>query len=252
MTLDLDYFTCGPRGRVLQSVVDAGHNVRRVVAGDPDVWPRVRQSIELSERLGIPVEIVRKRDLPGLIPSIAGRLVLSVGFGYLFPAALIDAAWLIVNVHGTLLPKYAGARSLNWIIEQGERASGVTVHRVDEGMDTGPILLQRSFAVERFDTVRSLARKTAEFEPGVVTDALALIGSGHAEFHPQSHVGVRQFPNRVPEHSLVDATRPLTELFDAIRACDDERFPAYFFVDGEKVVIRLQRSDRAGVPEDLI
>ena len=65
----------------------------------------------------------------------------------------------MLNVHGTLLPYYAGARTINWIIENGENFSGVTVHKIDKGMDTGPILLQERFAISPFDTEKVFTGK---------------------------------------------------------------------------------------------
>ncbi|MBA2712093.1 MAG: hypothetical protein H0U55_00850 [Rubrobacteraceae bacterium] len=245
--MKLHYFSSGPRERVLAAVLDAGHEVMEVIATDPEKWPRVRPTIDLAAEKGIPVRLVEKADLAGLAPRLSSQVCLSVGFGYLFPPELIDASEVALNVHGTLLPKYRGARTLNWVIAHGEDESGVTVHQIDVGTDTGPILLQRPLPVSIFDTVTSLQRRTLEFEPEVVVEALALYGSGRANLTRQLDVDVPQYPDRVPEHSEIDPTRPLIDLYDEIRAADPERFPAYFFVAGQKVCIRLSRP---GKPDD--
>ena len=130
-------------------------------------------TIERARARDIVLRVVSQRDLPAVGEQLVGETCLSVGFGLLFPPAFLASVAACLNVHGTLLPDYPGARSLNWVIECGERASGVTVHLVDEGVDTGPILLQRAFPLTWFDTGKSLARKTLAFEPMVVVEALA-------------------------------------------------------------------------------
>jgi methionyl-tRNA formyltransferase len=251
VSLELLYFSSGPRERVLNALLQAGHRVLHVFVTDPKRWPRVRPTLDLAREKGVPVATVSRADLANLGASIAGRLCLSAGFGYIFPPEFISAARLCLNVHGTLLPMYRGARTLNWVIEEGETESGVTVHRVDAGVDTGPILLQRAFPVSRFDTGASLYRKTLEFEPGVVLEAMSLLEAGNATFRPQP-ADARQHPNRTPEHSRIDPSRPLTELYDKIRAADPERYPAHFYLDGEKVCIRLWRPDRREGEDDLV
>lgn len=251
MPLDVIYFTGGPREKIIRTLMDHGHRVTRVFVSRISSPDRVAATIEFAQSVGVPVEYVGRAELGALEEEVWGQLCLSAGFGYLFPNSVINAASLMLNVHGSLLPKYAGARTLNWAIESGEQESGVTIHQIDVGTDTGPILLQRSFPISPFDTGRSLYRKTLEFEPSLVLEALSLIEAGKAEFvsqppHPPP------LPDRRPEHSELDPDRPLVELFDAIRAADWERYPAYFWYRGEKVCIRLWRPGKPMPDDDLI
>jgi methionyl-tRNA formyltransferase len=242
--VELHYFSSGARERVLEAILAAGHVVPIVFVTDPIRWPRVAPTIDLARQCSIPVRVVRKEDLTVLGGELRGQICLSVGFAYLFPVRFIEATKLCLNVHGTLLPKYAGLRTLNWVLENGDTESGVTVHQIDAGVDTGPILLQRSFPLSPFDTGGSLHRKTLEFEPAVVVEALALYESGQATFVPQERSRIVRYPDRVPEHSELDAGRPLRELYNKIRAADPDRYPAYFYVAGEKVCVRLFRPDK--------
>src|SRR5262245_15951436 len=173
MSLDLVYFSGGPKERVLRAILDAGHRVTHVYVNNPGRWPKVASTIELAKSKGLPITIVAKKaDLQAIGEQVADKLVFSAGFAYLFPANFLDRVKDCINVHGSLLPKYPGARTLSWAIEDGETSSGVTVHVVDEGIDTGPIVLQESFPLSPFETTASLARKTGEFEPQVVVRAL--------------------------------------------------------------------------------
>lgn len=254
MGLDLFYFSGGPRERVLKAVLAAGHRIQHVFTNDPDRWPKVRPTIELARQAGIPVSIIRKKaDVDVMTGMVAGQICLSAGFAYLFSKEFIAKTRICLNVHGSLLPKYAGARTLSWALVDGETQSGVTVHRVDEGMDTGPILLQRAFPLSAFETTRSLGRKTGAFEPDVVVDALALYeDKGETAFADQPGSPPPLRPNRIPAHSEIDSSRPLRELFNDIRAADPDSYPAYFYHHGEKVCIRLWRPDKPAEEADLI
>jgi methionyl-tRNA formyltransferase len=249
----LQYFSSGPRERVLDAVLDAGHEIAGVYVTDPARWPKVAPTMQIAERRGIGAHIVRRADLPALGCRLAGETCLSVGFALIFPPVFLDRVGCCLNVHGTLLPNYPGARTLNWIIAKGERESGVTVHLVDAGVDTGPILLQRSFPISHFDTGRSLARKTLAFEPQVVVDALAFFARlGAQAARPQRVAEAKRFPDRVPEHSEIDPSRPLAALYDQIRAADPDLYPAFFWVNGEKVCIRVWRPHKPAGEEDMV
>jgi len=98
-----------------------------------------------------------------------------------------------------------------------------------------------------------LARKTLEFEPAVVVEALALFArEGAAAARAQDARGVARLPDRIPEHSRLDPTLPLRELYDKIRAADPEGYPAYFEVAGQKVCIKLWRPDKPADESDLV
>ncbi len=253
MSLDLFYFSGGPREKVLKAILSDGHRVRHVFVNDPERWPKVIPTMQTARAEGLPVTIVkRKSDLEAISEIIAGGVCFSAGFMYLFSQEFLDQVRICLNVHGSLLPKYAGARTLSWCIEDGERLSGVTVHQVDQGIDTGPILLQQTFALSRFETTRSLARKTSELEPRIVVEALRLFELKGTDALTRQAKCLPLRPNRIPEHSRIDPRLPLLDQFDKIRAADPDNYPAHFFFDGEKVCIRLWRPDKPADEADLI
>lgn len=249
----LVYLTSGPRERLFDALLAAGHEITLVVTASPEKWPKVKPTLERARDRGIPVCQVKKSELEKLGAQLAGQICLSAGFAFILPPGFLRAVAVCFNVHGTLLPRYAGGNTLNWVIANGERESGVTVHVVDEGVDTGPVLLQRSFPVSRFDTGASLARKTLELEPEVVLNALELYERhGMSMLKSQDLHGIVRHPDRQPEHSQLDPTRPLIELYDKIRASDPERYPAFFTIDGQKVCIRVWRPEKPADEADLI
>jgi methionyl-tRNA formyltransferase len=251
--LNLQYFSGGPHERVLGALLKAGHSVEKVFVNDVERWPKVRATAELARSNGIPVQVIEKRvDLDRIVPEISGKNCLSAGFNFLFPKTVLDATGVFLNVHGSLLPKYAGARTLGWVIENGEMESGVTVHVIDEGVDTGPIIYQKTFALSPFETTRSLALKTALIEPAVVLEALEKFErAGLSEARKQTHLE-RILPNRTPEHSRLDPSEPLAALINKIRAADPDHYPAYFELNGEKVCIRIWRPGKPKGEADLV
>ena len=179
----LYYFSSGPRERVLKRILNYGWQVETLFLTSLDKTPRLAKTIEIAEKYNLPIKFLNKKDLQNLYPQLDPKLVcFSLGFKYLFSDSFINHFNLMLNVHGTLLPYYAGARTINWIIENGENFSGVTVHKIDKGMDTGPILLQERFAISPFDTGKSLYRKTLEFEPQVVEKCLKKIENKKLNF----------------------------------------------------------------------
>lgn len=244
--------TGGPRHRALLKLIENNIPISLVFIPDNDN-PKLEETLKICSEFSIPVKKMNRGSLSLKIDEIADMPCLSLGFPYLFPQSFIDQARFIVNVHGTLLPKYRGACTLNWIIENGEQESGVTVHFIDSGCDTGDIIIQRSFPVSIFDTGKSLYRKTLEFEPDVVSEALKILYSSnniHLVF--QKNLECKQYPNRKPFHSELDTSKPLMDLYNQIRASDPEKYPAYFFINGEKVCIKLWREIKSSHEEDMV
>jgi methionyl-tRNA formyltransferase len=247
------YLSSGPRVAVLKRLVSEGFEISGVYVTNPERWPKVTPTVSYAREIGLPVCILQRADLLTPPDELREAHCLSVGFGLILPKAFLDYVSVCLNVHGTLLPKYPGGRSLNWSLVNGEQESGVTVHMVDEGVDTGPIVLQRSFGLSRFDTSASLFRKTLTFEPDVVVEALRRFEElGPSCATPQARNPMARLPDRVPSHSEIDPSKSLMSLFDEIRATDPDRFPAYFYMDGQKVCVRLWRPEKPADECDLI
>lgn len=237
--MKLVYLTSGGRERVLSAIIDAGHEVEAVVVTPAAKWPRVKATIEIARERQIPVYEVSKPDVPELAGLLKGKIGLSAGFAFLLPPAVIASAKLLVNVHGTLLPDYSGARTLGWIIVNEEKESGVTVHVIDAGVDTGPIVLQRRFLLDPVETYRSLMEKTLAFEPHVVLEALTLIQSESFKPVQQTREGKR-YPDRTPDDCQLDPKKSLAELLPKILAADPDKFPAFFDYRGHRMKISVE------------
>jgi len=220
---------------------------------------RVRQIVVMSEwektqmpsDLGVPIEVSQQGIELATWKKNPADLLLSVGWHRIFRQDILEAVPLIINIHPSLLPKYRGW-AYNWAVVNGDREHGLTAHIVDQGVDTGPILLQRVFSLSKFDTYRSLTRKLLDAHDDFVPELLEKIQ--HEGILPvaQNEEMASAPPRRLPKDSLIDPTKTLVELYDQIRASDPETFPAHFFVEGKKVCIKLWRSEKGPDEQDMI
>lgn len=176
-------------GTLLQSVIDAaetGPLPASIVAVGSDVPDAM--ALTRAEQAGIPVFVERPADhpdRPAWDAALLARLrsfdpdwVVSAGFMRILGPSVVDAfPGRIVNTHPALLPAFAGAHGVRDALRYGVKVTGCTVHIVDHGVDTGPILAQRSVDVLPGDDEASLHERIKEVERTLLVETLArLIG----------------------------------------------------------------------------
>jgi methionyl-tRNA formyltransferase len=205
-------------------VEDARFHVVGVLT-NPD-RPRGRSSrpvpspvAERALELGLPVlRPERVRDEAAAIVATGAEIGAVVAYGSILPAVVLDALPLgFVNLHFSLLPRWRGAAPVQHAIAAGDEVTGVTAFRLDEGMDTGPVL--RSLEVRPpadVDAGDLLARLAVEGAP-VLVDALLAVVAGEAGT-PQPEVGVSAAPRIRPEDAVVAWDRPAVEVARRIRS----------------------------------
>ncbi|GAB4172361.1 MAG: hypothetical protein Fur006_01100 [Coleofasciculaceae cyanobacterium] len=221
-----------------------GYKIVAVVT-PKDVTPKLQESINRIQEAGLNLISCSKSNLEDVLHPFTQSTLLSIGFPYLLSEEILKMFPLCLNVHPTLLPRYRGPTSGAYILINNEPESGSTVHLMDAGMDTGAIVLQRKVQLSRFDTIRSLRRKVYSLEPDLVVDALALLKTPGFQPIPQDESKSINYPKkRKPQDSEIDSNQSIAELFDTIRACDPDEFPAFFYIEGQKVCVRLWRPER--------
>lgn len=242
----------GGRGRqgILREIRD------RKVAVDNVVFPlgheaRFQEAVALAEDLGFTWRFAN-RHLEDLAPSTDRTGLLSVGWPFLVsPETIAKFKWAL-NVHPTLLPRYAGPSSGAHVIINGETETGSTVHYMTPRVDSGPIVAQSKVSIEPFDTIKSLQKKVYRTEPELVVRSIELAESGFPGV-PFERDDSTFYPNlRTPRDSQINPKESIEDLFDFIRSCDPDHFPAYFYHRGEKVCIRLWRPEKLERDEDLL
>lgn len=168
------------RGRLgcaaVREALAAGWDVRMVVTNKPEpAWDLTPQRMLLSDNVPyawprIPVD--RSGDWRNLI-GLEVDVVLSVLYDRIIGKALIDGPARVLNLHLGKLPEYRGMRPINWALHKGDATAGVTLHEVDEGIDTGPIVGQTTFSIwPEVDEVRDVYRRAVHAAEGILRDTM--------------------------------------------------------------------------------
>lgn len=140
--------------------------------------------------------LLREPASQAAVEQLAPDVVAVAAFGQILRAPLLSRfPGRVVNVHPSLLPRYRGPNPYYWVLHNGERETGVTVHYVDEGVDTGDLLLQERIAVHPDDTELSLQRRSAATAASLLARAIGLLREGHAPRQPQDHAAASTFPH---------------------------------------------------------
>lgn len=172
-------------------------------------------------------------DLRRLEPDLG----LSVAYNQIFRRALLEVPRLgILNFHAGLLPFYRGRNVINWAILNGERELGMTAHYVDEGIDTGDIVLQRHLPIGWTDTYGDVLSRAVESMPDLVEDAVRLVAEDTVVRCPQPEVGT-YFAGRGEGDEWLDWSETAVNLHNKVRAITRPGPGARTSVDGEMVVV---------------
>ncbi|MBE7452552.1 MAG: methionyl-tRNA formyltransferase [Kofleriaceae bacterium] len=147
----------------------------------------------VAERAGIPVlqpASARPPEVAERLRATGAELGVVVAYGKLLPRAVLEAFPRgCVNVHGSLLPAYRGAAPIQWAVIDGLATTGVTIMQLDEGMDTGPMLLTRELAIGPDETAGELFARMAPLGAEALLAALAGLAAGTLAASPQPAVG---------------------------------------------------------------
>ena len=241
----------GGAGRegVIERLVTEGINVRLIIV-PANQSQKLRNSVTRLSNLGIQIKEISRDELSVSLSAQQKCLLLSVGFPFMIPKSIYSRHKIALNIHPTLLPKYRGPTTGAYVLINNERESGSTVHFLEEEADKGDIVLQSHVALSPFDTLRSLQRKVYEKEPSLIIEALRNLDLGKIPYH-QDEAAATSYPKkRKPEDSEIDPTKPLLELFNEIRASDPEDFPAFFYLNEQKVCVKLWRENKPADSED--
>ena len=210
----------------LERIVAAGHSVLAVVT-QPD-RPRGRGQnaaappVKLAAvRLGLPVyqpERVRRPESVEYLRAIPVDAMVVVGYGQIIPQSIIDMAPLgILNVHGSLLPKYRGAGPIQWAILNGETRTGVTTMRIDAGLDTGDMLLKAATEIGPDETAVEMGQRLAAMGADLLVDTLAGLEAGCIVPEKQDNAQATYAPLLKKEDGRIDWTREAPAIHNQVR-----------------------------------
>ncbi|MBO4389856.1 MAG: methionyl-tRNA formyltransferase [Lachnospiraceae bacterium] len=133
-----------------------------------------------------PVKIRGNEGFISILRELAPDLIVVAAFGQILPAEVLDLPkYGCINVHASLLPKYRGAAPIQWCILNGEKETGITIMKMDIGLDTGDMILQVKLTISPEETGGSLFDRLAESSGPVLLTAIEKIENGTAEYIPQ-------------------------------------------------------------------
>lgn len=162
---------------------------------------------------------LKGKEIEDILQSYKADLFVVVAYGLIIPKNIIEIPRVgTINVHASLLPKYRGAAPIQWAILNGEKVTGVTIMEVDEGMDTGPILLQRPIAIEIFDTAEDLHDKIKVQGASLLKHAIKKIKKNEIIKVPQDNSLATYAPKLTKEMGHIDFNDFAENIHNKIRA----------------------------------
>ena len=155
-----------------------------MLADSPVKQSAMRHGLRIEQ----PDKIKNNVEFRTLLEQLAADAIIVVGYGRIIPP------WMLflpkfgnINLHGSLLPKYRGAAPIQWAIAEGETASGVTTMLLNEGLDTGDILMQRELAVDPLESAISYGQRLAPIGADLMVETLRGLKLGSIKPRPQDH-----------------------------------------------------------------
>jgi methionyl-tRNA formyltransferase len=195
---------------------------------------------ECADRWGIPVFSPVRVKRPEAVERLreeAPDLIVVAAFGQILSKEILDLPRLgCVNVHASLLPAYRGAAPIQWAVINGEEKSGVTIMQMDEGLDTGDILLQEEIPLVADETGESLYNKMAKLGGELLVKALPMIEQGTLTPVRQDDAASCYAPMLRKEMGNIDWTMPAVKIERLVRGLNS--WPgAYTFMNGKMLKI---------------
>jgi methionyl-tRNA formyltransferase len=211
----------------LQGLRSAGHSIELVLC-QPDrpsgrgltlTVPPVKQAaLEAGLEVLQPEKIRNNTELRSRLETIRPDAIIVVAYGRLIPGWMLNLPRFgNLNLHGSLLPKYRGAAPIQWAVANGETVTGVTTMRLDEGMDTGDMLLRRELPIGPADTAEELFPRLAEVGAPLMVETLAGLEAGTIAPQKQDSSLATLAPLLTREDGRVDTTRTVQSIYDRWR-----------------------------------
>ena len=227
----------------LQALASSGHQIATVVT-QPDrpkgrgqrlTSPPVKEE---AQKLGLTVlqpEKIKTPEFVQVLRDLKPDLIVVVAFGQLLSKEILNLPpFGCINVHASLLPKYRGAAPIHWVVMQGEHETGVTIMQMDEGLDTGDMIIAQSVPIEPEDSTGTVHDKLAGLGAELLARALPLIAGGQAAKTPQDDTRSTYAPLLTKEVEKVDWTKSSVDIFNQVRGLNP--WPGAYTLLGDKVL----------------
>lgn len=229
----------------LKELIESSHEVVAVFTQPDKPQGRKQQLVmppvkETALAYNIPVyQPVKVRDpeYAELIQSLKPDVIVVAAFGQILSREILNIPpFGCINVHASLLPRYRGAAPIQWSILNGDRETGVTIMRMDVGVDTGDIILQKKLPIAPDETADTLFDKLAAMGGPLVLEVLDQLSSGTVSYQKQDEKQACHVKMLKKEMGLIDWSQPAVTLERLVRGLNS--WPcAYTFLDGKQLKI---------------
>jgi len=205
----------------------------------------------LAEQLGLPIiqpPRLREAEAMEALYAWAPDLIVVTAFGQILRPEVLELPLRgCVNVHASLLPRWRGAAPIQAALLHGDRETGVTIMMMDPGIDTGPIMAQRSLRIDPDDTAGSLSNRLAQLGADLLIDTLPAYLSGVLHPHHQVEAQATYAPMLKKEDGRLDFTQPARRLVDQVRAFNP--WPGAFTIrQGQPLKVHRAQSVESSSP----
>jgi methionyl-tRNA formyltransferase len=210
----------------LDMLTNEGYNVIGVVT-QPDkpkgrghklAQPPVK---EYALQKGIPVyqpKTLKNNAFENTLKKLAPDLIVVVAYGKILPKYILEYPnYGCINVHASLLPKYRGAGPIQWAVINGEKETGITTMFMDEGMDTGDMILKKKTQIRSNETAGELHDRLSALGAEVLKETLALVEKGSIPRMPQPHQQATYAPMLDKSIAKIDWAKPAIEIKNLVR-----------------------------------
>ena len=218
--------------RLVKELMGLPYHVVAVMATPPAKAAAANSVWSEAKSLGYqtwPAELVKGAGFADSLRKAGVDVLLNVHSRYIIREEVLAAAKIgAFNLHPGPLPQYAGLNAPSWAIYNGEHKHGVTLHKMDPGIDTGAIVLERMFDISDRDTGLSVALRCMQLGIPLILELLQMASANRDSlpYRPQPSGHRRYYGKQVPQEGRIIWDRPARQVFNFIRACDYAPFPS--------------------------
>lgn len=203
--------------------------------------PRDPDLLTVAKKLQIPIfqpQKVNKPEFVSEIRSLQPSFNLSIFYDQILRHPILEMAPLgSINFHPGKLPYYRGRSVISWAMLNGETEIGLTAHYMDEGIDTGEIILQWTQLIDWTDTYSDVVQRIANILPDLVIETLGLVVNGKTQCYPQKHLPNTYFGSLEYEDTWIDWSDSSRNIYNKIRAITHPGIGARTYLRNQEVII---------------
>ncbi|HUD23639.1 MAG TPA: methionyl-tRNA formyltransferase [Acidobacteriaceae bacterium] len=246
----------------LEAVITAGHEVALAVS-QPDraagrgmemqAPPVKRTAVAHGITLVQPEKIRNNAEFRERLEQVQPDAIVVVAYGRIIPSWMLELPPLgCINLHGSLLPKYRGAAPVQWAVANGDAVTGVTTMRLDEGLDTGEMLLARELAIGADETAVDVFRTLAAVGAELMVETLAGLAAGTLKGRKQDEAQATLAPILTREDGAIDFARTARQIYDRWRGF--QPWPgAHTILRGKKLIVhRMHVVSESGIEAGVL